>query len=355
MIEFEHTIFILLLFTGILNAKPPRRILATVIVLIGVLLVFLPPSQTIPIPWNLILGLVIPLLLWQNVRRIVNADWRGWKSVALWLIAGVIISLALWLGGALNLPSSLLFGMIAASMIWRACEPEVGASYMSQVGPLTLIFLLTEVEIAVQTPDHYIGGIFSGAFFGMIAAFIGLYYVKKMPREYHSWIGIGQVYIAYWLSYFGGVSAVTAAMVSVMTFVWLNQYYKLGFHETPPLAPLNTWPGFGIVLVLFLLLGWQGHQPVSTLFILEVAIVAIIGIGIAWVGSKWKIPAFQNQSVFLMAGLRAALLLFPALLLWPRDSLQDPLQLAVAIGTAVLVLGMIYLGLVFYFPDTKGP
>ena len=354
MIEFEHTIFIILLLTGILNTKPPKQRLASALILVGILLVFLPPSRAIFIPWNLLLGLVIPLLMWQNVRRIVNAEWRGWKSVSLWVIAGLLISLALWLGGALNLPSSLLFGVIAASMIWRASEPEKGASYMSQVGPLTLVFLLTEVEIAIQTPDHYIGGIFSGAFFGMIAAFIGLYYLKKTPQKYHSWIGIGQVYLAYWLSYFGGVSAVTAALVSVMTFVWLNQYYNLGFHETLPLAPLNTWPGFGIVLVIFLLLGWQGHQPVSALLILEVIIGALIGIVIVWVGSKWKIPAFQKQSVFWLAGLRAAILLFPALLLWPRDTLQDPLQLAVAIGIAVLVLGSVYLGLVFYFPKNNG-
>jgi hypothetical protein len=238
-------------------------------------------------------------------------------------------------------------------MIWRASESEKRASYMSQVGPLTLVFLLTEVEIAIQTPNHYIGGIFSGAFFGMMAAFLGLYYLKKTPQKYHSWIGIGQVYLAYWLSYFGGVSAVTAAMVSVMTFVWLNQYYKLGFHETAPLAPLNTWPGFGLILGLFLLLGWQGHQQVSALLIVEVIIGALIGILIAFLGNKWNIPAFQKQRVFWLAGLRAAILLFPALLLWPRDQLQDPVQLAVALGITVLVLGMSYLGLVFYFPKNN--
>ena len=156
MVEFEHSIFIILLLTGILNTKPPRQRLATALVLVSILLVFLPPSRVISIPWNLLLGLVIPLLMWQNVRRIVKSEWRGWKSITLWVIAGLIISLALWLGGALDWPSSLLFGVIAASMIWRASEPEKRSSYMSQVGPLTLVFLLTEVEIAIQTPNHYI-------------------------------------------------------------------------------------------------------------------------------------------------------------------------------------------------------
>jgi hypothetical protein len=87
MIEFEHTIFILLLLSGILNAKPPQQRLAMFIILVGVLLVFLPPAREIPIPWEIILGLVIPIILWQNIRRIINADWWGWKSIALWVIS----------------------------------------------------------------------------------------------------------------------------------------------------------------------------------------------------------------------------------------------------------------------------
>ena len=351
MIEFEHTIFILLLLTGVLNAKPPRQRWATLIILIGVLLVFIPPAQTIKVPWDFILGLVIPLLLWQNIRRIVNANWRGWKSVTLWVITVLIFSFALWFGGALNWPGALLFGVIAASMIWRAGEPESGSSYMSQVGPLTLIFLLTEVEVAIQSPDHYVGGIFSGAFFGVIAALFGLYLLKKTSPKLHIWIGIGQVYLAYWISFMLGVSAVAAAFVSVMTFVWLNQYYQLGFHKNAPAAPLNTWPGFGLMLALFMLLGWQAHQPVSTLLIIEVVVGALIGLGITWMGRRWEIPAFHKQKPFWLAGLRAAVLLFPALLIWPRDILKQPTQLAVAIGITILVIGMSYMGLSYYFPN----
>jgi len=165
MIEFEHTIFILLLLSGVLNSKPPRQRWAALIILIGVLLVFIPPARAIEIPWDLVLGLMLPLLLWQNIRRTINADWRGWKSVSLWGITVLVLGSGLWLAGQLNWPGALLFGIVAASMIWRAGEPESGSSYMSQVGPLTLVFLLTEIEVAIQSPDHYLGGIFSGAFF----------------------------------------------------------------------------------------------------------------------------------------------------------------------------------------------
>ena len=350
MVEFEHTIFILLLLSGVLNAKPPHQRWATLIIAVGILLVFLPPAHEIPIPWEIILGLAIPLLLWQNTRRMVNADWRGWKSVTLWGITALIFSFTLWFIGVLNWPGALLFGMISGSMIWRAGEPEGGASYMSQVGTLTLVFLLTEVEVAIQSPDQYFGGVFSGASFGVGAALFGLYLLRRVPPIFHSWIGVGQVYLAYWLSYVVGVSAVTAALIGVMTFVWLNQYYELGFHEKAPPAPLDTWAGFVFVLLLFLLLGWQAHQPVSSLFVIEVVIGTLIGLGITWLGRRWEIPAFNKEKPYWMAGARIALLLFPALLLWPRNTLAQPIQLAVAIGISVLVIGSSYMGLSFYFP-----
>ncbi|MEN8173464.1 MAG: hypothetical protein ABFS03_11370 [Chloroflexota bacterium] len=350
MIEFEHTIFILLLLSGVLNAKPPRQRWATLIILVGVLLVFLSPTSRIPIPWETILGMFIPLLLWQNTRRLVNADWRGWKSVTFWGITALIFSFALGYIGDLNWPGALLFGMIAGSMIWRAGEPEVGASYMSKVGPLTLMFLLTEVEAAIQSPNHYLGGIFSGAFFGVVTALIGLYLLRKFSPKFHAIIGFGQVYAAYWLAYIVGVSAVTAAVVSVMVFIWLNQYYQLGFHKKAPPEPLNTWPGFVFVLALFLLLGWQAHQPVTSLLMVEVTAGTLLGLIITWLGRRWEIPAFNEEKPYWMTGARIALLLFPALLIWPRNSLHQPIQLAVAFGIAVFVIGISHIGLSFYFP-----
>lgn len=350
MIDFEHTIFILLLLGGILNAKPPRPRWAIVIILIGVLLVFIPPAHAISVPWDLILGLVLPLLLWQNIRRIVNADWRGWKSISLWGITVFVLGTALWLGGALNWPGALLFGMITASMIWRAGEPEAGASYMSQVGPLALVFLLTEVEAAIQSPDHYLGGIFSGASIGVLTALLGLYLIRRTSPTVHSWIGVGQVYFAYWFSFVTGISAVAAALVAVIVLMWLNQYYQLGFHEKSPSAPLNSWPGFVLILALFLLLGWQAHQPVSPILILEVFIGTATALGITRLGCRFGLSAFQKYKPFWITGLRSALLLFPALLIWPREILQQPDQLAVAIGLSVLVIGFSHMGLSYYFP-----
>jgi hypothetical protein len=355
MIEFEHTIFVLLLLTGVLNAKPPQQRWGILIILAGILLVFIPPALPIAIPWNLVIGLVVPLLLWQNIRRITNADWQGWVSVALWVASAALIGIALFLGGGLNWLGAALFGVIAASMIWRAGEPETNSSYMSQVGPLALVFLLTEAEAIVQSPNQYLGGIFSGASLGVITALIALQLLKKTDPKFHSLLGIGQAYVAYWFCYFAGVSAVSAVLVSVMVFMWLNQYSNLGIPDSNLLAPINTWPGFGLILALFLLLGFQSHQQISTVIIIEVLAGALAGLSITWLGRKLNVPAFQEDKSLLMAGLRTGLLLLPALLLWPRDILAEPLLLGAALGLAIVVIGLSYMALLFYFPKEGAP
>jgi hypothetical protein len=349
MIEFEHNLFIILLLTSILNAKPPRPRWAALIILVGVLLVFIPPSHPMQIPWDIVLGLTIPLLLWQNVRRITNADWHGPKSLVLWGTAVAIIFAALWLGGALKWSGALLLGIVAASMIWRAGESESKASYMSQVGPVAILILLIEVEAAIQSPNQYIGGIFSGMFFGAVAALIGLSLTRRLPSKWHSAIGAGQVNLAYWISYFAGVSAVSAAFVSVIVYFWLNRWFRLGMHEQSPQAPLNTWPGFVGILGLFLLLGWESHQPITNLILIEVLIGTVVGVAISWIGQRLKIPAFQTDT-FWLAALRVFILIFTTLLIWPRDLIQESIQLAAAIGIAILVIGSSFIALEFYFP-----
>jgi hypothetical protein len=163
-------------------------------------------------------------------------------------------------------------------MIWRAGEPESGASFMSQVGPLTLVFLLTEVEAAIQSPNHYLGGIFSGASFGAAFAIFGLLLTRKVEPKFHDWVGLGQVYLAYGFAFGAGASAVAAALVAVMVFIWLNQPYQLSYHPIAPSTPLNTWSGFAIILGLFLFLGWQAHQPLSQILIIEVLVGAMVGL-----------------------------------------------------------------------------
>jgi hypothetical protein len=133
----------------------------------------------------------------------------------------------------------------------------------------------------------------------------------------------------------------------------MNQHYQLSYHRIASSAPLNTWVGFVIILVLFLLLGWQAHQPLSTILIIEALVGAIVGLLITYLGRHLALPAFQTEKPFWTVGLRIGLLLFPALLLWPRNTLAIPQYLLVALGLSILVVGSAYIALTYYYPQRR--
>ncbi len=338
MIEFEHTLFMLLLLISLLNAKPPQQRWALGLVLVGILLAFIPPARSLQIPWNILLGLVIPLILWQNIRRLLVAQWQiGRYELLLWGGTALIFGITFALSNDLNWLGAFSFGIIAASMIWRAAESDQTSSFISQIGPLTMIILLGEVEPVVVTPDYYLGSIFSGVFFGLVIAFLSAYGYRRYTGKMREWIIILQIYLAYWVAALVGVSSVAAAITSVIVFTTIGLRESFWDDEATFLAPLNSWVGFGALLSLFVFLGWQSHLPLTPILILETVMGTIIAVAAAGIGRWLKIPAFSDLSLWRV-GLRISLFLFPAFLLWPRGTLHQPLQLAVALGLAWLVI-----------------
>jgi hypothetical protein len=339
MVEFEHALFQILILLSLLNSKPPQQKYTLYFIAIGILIVFLPPVAQIYVPWNLLLGFILPLLLWHNARRLLNAMWRGkWKALFLWVIAATLFGLMLAFTQALELPGAVLFGLILASMIWRVGESEETSSFISQIGPTTLIFLLLEVDSAILSPSKYLGGIFSGVSLGVLVGLIAVNITSKLNPRGHTWISIGQIYIAYGVALLVGVSAVTASLASVLVYVTLG--LVKGFwprYKIQPM-PLNTWFGFIPILILFLLSASQVHQPISKFLILEVCLGCGIGLVIAWIGRRQRLPSFTVEGSIWQIGFRVVLLLSPALLLWPRGILLQPVFLAIALGIAGLVL-----------------
>lgn len=336
MAEFEHGIFLLLLLVGVLNAKPPRPALMTLVILIGFLLAFLPPARQVPIPWELVLGLAVPVLLWQNGRRLVHARWRQrGAEIVLWAAAALAFGATVWVGSDLAWTGSVLFGLLAASMLWRAVEPEDRASHIGQLGPLTLVFLLAEVAPAVETPTRYLGGMFSGAAIGIAIAFLAGRAAVRLRTNRTPWIALGQVYLSYGLAAFIDASAIVAALFSVLIFTEIALREALWPNGEVRPAPLNTTSGFLVVLALLLLLGWQAHQPLTPILLLEVAIGLVVGWAVWWLGRRLQLGWFRDAPWQIAA--RIGLLLFAAVLVWPRPPLLQASLLAIAIGLAALI------------------
>jgi hypothetical protein len=103
-------------------------------------------------------------------------------------------------------------------------------------------------------------------------------------------------------------------------------------------------------MVLFIFLGWQNHQPISLFIISEAQVGGLLATGISWLGYKSNNPAFQGKKSLFEVGFRNSLLILPTLLMWPRGMVQQPVQLMIAIGLSILVLGTSYGDLSFYLP-----
>jgi hypothetical protein len=339
MVEFEHSLFMLLLLIGVLSAWPPRPRLALSLLLGGVLLAFLPPPIALPfpLPWDLILALVFPLLLWQNARRLVSARWHGGVAEpALWALTVVGLGGVLLLDPNFAWPGALLFGLLAASMLWSVIEPEGEPSPLGLMGPLALIFLLAEIAPAVETPNRYIGGLFSGAAVGVAVAFLALRLAQRVGPAWISWVALGQVYAAFGFARLLDSSAVVAALLSVMIFVESGIRTELWPDGQVRPAFLNSWPGFGLALALFLFLGWETHRPLTSRLALDAGLGLIVGATALAFGQRLGLPSFR-QMRFWYRALLLGLLVFPTLLLWPRAALLQPAPLTLAVIIAALV------------------
>jgi hypothetical protein len=350
MVEFEHSLFKLLLLVAVLSARPPGRKWLPFVIGVGLLLALLPPPLSIPIPWSLFLGLTIPLLLWQNARRIITAQWSGrWSDVLIWIGSAVLFALVFFAFKELELFGAVLFGLVTASLIWSASETEREASMISLIGPFTLIFLLFEVEPMIQSPTQYAGGIFSGLSFGAVIAVLAVFLSRRADPKLRNWISLAQIYLAYLVADLIGVSAVAASLASVIVFVSVGLYFDLWpFQKIEP-SPLNTWPGFVLILAVFLLLGLQAHYPPSSLLILEVAASFFLSMAVAWLGKRCVSDVFPQSLPLWPIGLRISLLLFPVLLIWPEQTLQQPILLAYAFGLAVIFLILTRITIDYFF------
>ena len=340
MIALEHSLFMLLLLVGLLNTQPRSPPIARWFIGGGVALAFVVPAWPIALPWELLSALLIPLLFWQTARLVVSAQWRvRWVDVGLWLFVIVGITTMLSLTTSPGLFGAFLFGLLVASIMWRATEQSGRPGYLGQIGSLALAFLLVEISPAVESPDLYIGSLFSGAGIGTVASYVG---VKIARRTAPGWkrdaVCLGQVYLAFIISRWIGASGVAAAWLSTAWYVSYGAKHGLWPDGRIRPAPLNSVPIFSLAVVALAFVGWQTHIPLTPVLLLEVGLGLLITVFVVWVSRLLRSPAFCADSSFTRAIGRVALLLFPALLLWPREALLDPWPLAFALIAANLAV-----------------
>ncbi len=339
MEDFEHSLLLLVLFLALLNARPPRQRLTIPLLTIGLVLTFVRPTVPLELPWELILFLTVPLLLWQSARRLVTAVWWNIRlETGIWLVTAGLYTILFSVLGSLAVPHAMLLGILLGSILWRAGEREGPPAFISQIGPLAIIFLLVETAPAVETPNRYLGGVASGLSVGIVVALAADWLARRALNHWHDLIALGQVYLAFALGTLFEISAVAAALASVVVYFFVAVRGGLFRAGKMRPQPLNTWPGFLLLLAVFVFLGWQAHQPLTGPIAAEVGIGALIGLVVALGGRRLRIPVFSTSGSLMVAAIRAGLLVLAALLLWPREAPLTAPALALAVATAGLSL-----------------
>lgn len=175
MITLEHSLIILLLLVSLLQARPKLPIAGRWATAAALALALVVPAEPLILPWDWLAAFVIPLLLWQAARLLASGRWRAdRRDLALWLLTVGGIVAVLIFTSALPLMGTLLYGLLAASMAWRAAEEGQTATPLGQIGPVALVFLLAEIAPAVEAPGRYALAMVGGAALGSLVGYLGV-------------------------------------------------------------------------------------------------------------------------------------------------------------------------------------
>lgn len=341
MSTLEHTLIMLLLLTGLLSARPRLPLAVQAVIIGAVALALVAPAVPIELPWAALAAAALPMLLWQTAQPLLSAQrFVGVQEILLWLLIAVGIGSVLALAAELHFAAALLFGVLAASVAWRAFEAdEAQASYLGQFGPLALTVLLTEIDLLIEVRDVYALMLLGGAVIGVVWGYVGVQIALRIPGglKREVW-NIAQVYLAYGIGLVSGMSGVATALLSIAAYLVYGSRRGLWLSGSLQPRPFDHRPIFVIAVAALAFFGWQTHVALTPPLLLEAGLGLVIVGAAVWLGRRLKSPAFSVERSFVKVMTQVGLLLVPALLLWPRQALLDPEPLALALVVAVAAM-----------------
>lgn len=363
-------IVILLLFIATLVGIAARRLRVpyTVgLVLMGLALALL-PQVDVHVPRNVILGLLVPPLIFEAAFDLnINDLRRNIAPILAWAIPGVVLTMFLvgtvvaW-GTRLPFTHALLFGTLVA-----ATDPVAVIALFSTIGVPKRLKVLLEGEslfndgtaivifgimtaVAITGEFNLVtgiidflrisgGGFVIGIILGvLISQMIGRIDDHLIETTLTSVLAFGSYLVAEEIFHVSGVLAVVAAgLVN-------GNIGPSGMSPTTRIVVFNFWEYIGFVAnsFAFLLIGLQIDlgvlliywQPIITAILAVLVARAVVIYGLAWIGRDIPI---RWQHVLYWGGLRGAISL--ALALGLPTVLEGRNQLQVmAFGVVVFTL-----------------
>jgi len=338
MAGYEHALFLLLLLGFLLLDHPGRHQASLYLIVGGLLLVLLPPIVSFKIPWDLILALVLPWILWQNARHWLHIA-RNFprKEIYLWLITALGLILIVAFIGNIPWLRAIFFGIVAASLLWQVSRHGEISNPLEIIGPLTLVFLLVETSLPLDAPTLYFGSLFSGAGIGIALVILSIAVIKKVPPKYESWILLGQVYLAYWIALALNASPIAAVLISVVVFAEFHYTHLEAKEAIKASSQLDNRLPFFILLTLFIFTAWQTHQTLTLIQWFEVVLGFCTGLLVSLLGQRIGLLRFEHLRSNWRSSLKLGLFLFGIFILWPRGSELGPVLIWIALGMAVFL------------------
>jgi hypothetical protein len=344
VLDIEHGLVMLLLLYGLLTYRGSRlQKWVPVVVITGILLAILTPTHRIPLFWPIITGLITPPFLWQAAINITQSSKPQYAwSVLAWMILVGLTAASLTILSGQALSTSILLGTLTITLVWYFRESAVERSFLSTLGQISLVVLLTEIDLAIISWRSLFGSFFSGAAIGFVLGFVGLALYRQIKNP-----GLKKLYFFFWayVTYLGGAALETSPIAATLAAAILVAVY--GYNtglwasrkEIP--VPVRIPLFFYLSATAWLVLGWQAstNLPLEKLVSLPVITVIVMG-GVLVLRKLLPLNPADSELQFIKKSGAILMLLGGALLLWPAEGALSTLlvELAILISIALILL-----------------
>ncbi len=346
MAGYEHALYLLLLLGFLFHELKHRHWGYLYLIIGGMALIVIPPVMHVNLPWEIFLGATLPWILWQFGRNWLDIAWRITKKEALvWSITALGMAVIVCVVGKTSWEQAIFFGIVMASLFWKMANGEKTLNILELAGTLTLVLLLVETSLQLAVPKAYLGSLISGAGVGVLLAIIAILASRKATPTHRYWISLGLAYLAYWGAFALNASPIAAVLIAIVVFnEFTNRAEKNNSSILAPAWSTGIIP-FLIVLVLFIFVAWQAHQPIGLSQWIEVLLGTAVGLLAAGFGWLIGLRRFERWHLNTRSALISGVYLLGILVLWPRGSRLDPALIWVGIGLAIIlpVLSRIWL------------
>lgn len=342
LLDTEHGLVMLLLLYGLLtyrDEKVSRRV--PFVILGGILLSLVTPVHEIKLFWPVITGLVVPPFLWQAAVAVSKSGplRRQW-SLGVWVVTLVLVTISLLVFGGMSVSTAMLFGILTVTLVWYFREMKIERSYLSTIGLITLVVLLTEVDLALVSLRFWLGSLLSGAAIGIAIGFLGVAIYRRLRKT-----RLKNLFFFVWayLAYLTGLAFDTSAIVTTLAAAQVVSTYgfSIGLWVSRKDIPIpSKFPIFFYLSAgVWITLGWQAHtvfnpeQLTGILMALAVVTVSVLAI--------WKIAPIstENRLVRLIRKETGVfLLLFGGAIFWPQQAFLTTVSVEIALGAAILLI-----------------